>query len=49
LFAWIETAKVWDGAKEQRRIASVESANMLTSLIAAISSRVVKERVNSKE
>lgn len=39
-----ETARVCDGAREQRRIANVDSANMLRSLMAGISSRVVKRR-----
>ena len=39
-----ETARVWDGAREQRRIANVDSAKMLRSLMAGISSRVVKRR-----
>jgi hypothetical protein len=38
-FGWIETARVWEGAKEQRRTASVESAKMLRSLMAGISSK----------
>jgi hypothetical protein len=41
---FIERARVWDGAREQRRIANVDSANMLRSLTEGISSRVVKKR-----
>ena len=37
-FAWTERARVREGAKEHRRRASVDSAKMLRSLIAGISS-----------
>ena len=33
---WIERARVWDGAKVQRRVASVDSARMLRRLMAGI-------------
>lgn len=36
--AWMERARVWDGAKEQRRTASVDRAKMLRSLTAGIAS-----------
>jgi len=44
-----ERARVWDGAREQRRIANVDSAKILRSLMAGISSRVVKRREKDKE
>ena len=42
LATWLERterARVWEGAKEHRRRASVDSAKMLRSLVAGISSK----------
>ena len=48
-FGCTARARVWDGARVQRRIANVDSAKRLRSLMAGISSRVVKKREGSKE